>query len=138
VLYVRLPLAVVGALALLLGPGLLLAMALARPARPGGSGSGAVGPATVEEWLLRGFALSLVALGLAVPLAQALLPRGGDELRGAAFVALASALTAGAGLAAWWRAGAGGRAELRWPHLCAGHALALVCVPLAFGLLLLP
>ena len=132
-LYGLVPLSLLGALAVVLGPGLMLALLV--PRRRGELPS-------VERWLLEGFALSTLVLGGASSLAQGFAGEG-ETLRGAGFVALASGLTLGATLAAWWRAPDAAAARATdlarpWPVLTLGHALALVGVPLAFVALLAP
>jgi hypothetical protein len=125
-LYVRLPLAVLGSAALVLAPGMLLAMACARPR-------------TAEAWLLQGFALSVALLGPLVPLAQALV----GELAGPRFTAFCSALALACGIAAWLavpppEAVASGRSTKPWPVLAPGVWLGLLGVPFLFLAALLP
>lgn len=132
-LYALLPLSLAGALALVLGPGLVLAMVV--PRRRGDAPS-------VERWLLEGFALSTLALGGASSIAQGLAANG-TSLRGPSFVGLASALTLGATLLAAWRAPDAATARATdlarpWPVLTLAHVLALLGVPLAFVALLVP
>jgi hypothetical protein len=117
------PLAAIGAIVLLLAPGLLLALACNR-------GSSA------ESWVLDGFALSLVSVSAAAGLAQAV---AGAPLTGGAFAATVL-LLAGAALGiVLLRLRMG--ATLRWP-LAAPHAhttlAGMLIVPFAILVALAP
>ncbi len=118
-LYVALPLVVLSSLVLVMTPGLLLAAALGRPDSP-------------EEWLLKGFALSVVVLGAATAAVQAVL---GRPLVGTGFVTLASTCSLAAAVLAWWRAK---RDPFPLPSCGLGYLAALVGVPLLFLVALIP
>lgn len=117
-LWVAAPLAVLGGLALVLAPGLILALAFDRAS-------------SVEEWMLHAFALSLAILGPALAAVQAV---ADAPVRTAGFIATAVACAAGAGAILAYKVRR--RASLRWPLAAphAGHTLAgMIVVP---GLLL--
>lgn len=118
-LYLWVPVLAVSSLALVLGPGLLLALAIGA-AR------------TVSQWLLLGLALATVGVSLVVEAFEAV---AGAPLLGRGFAAEALALSVAAGLVAIVRAGRGGVAVPRegsGPVVAAGLALV---VALLVGLL---
>ena len=121
-LYLRMPLAVLGASVLLLAPGLLLALGF--------------GARSCSEWLLAGFALSLLVVSAAAAALQGML---GEPLIGPTFAATvaACALLAGAWLASRVRAGR----VTAWPwRPGAGSSVLLwfAAVPLLFTVVLTP
>jgi hypothetical protein len=118
-LYVTLPLVVLASLVLVMAPGLMLAAAFARTD-------------TVEDWLLKGFALSVVVLGPVCAVVQALTSA---PLVGARFVWLALGCTVVTGLMAWLRSR---RSPVVWPVPDLGYSLALAGVPLLLLVALTP
>ena len=119
-LYVGLPLAVLGSLVAVLAPGLLLALALG-------------GCTSTSVWVLQGFALSLVATSLPVALVQA---AAGRPVLGLEFAAILLATTVAAAALLLGRVGSG--KELRYPAGDLPRALPLLGVPLVFLIALLP
>lgn len=116
--YIGMPLVVFGSLVLVMLPGLLAAMALGASR-------------TVEEWVVKGFAISLVGLSAVTQLVQALV---GEPLTGYGFIATVAACSGLAGFALARRISAG--AALVSPS--AGSVLGLLVVPLLFLVALVP
>lgn len=118
-----LPLALAGSFALLLGPGLVLALGLG-------------GAATFSRWIVSGFGLSLAAVSVPAAAVQAIL---GRPLAGAESVATVVATGAAALLFTAWRLRRGRR--LPWPVAGSrdfAHALALAVVPAVLAAALAP
>ena len=117
-LYLRMPLAVLGSTILFLAPGLVLALVLGSARSLGG-------------WLVRGFALSLLLLSAAASVIQAL---SGEPLTSTRFLLVPLALTLVAGGLLWRRLEGGAR--IPWPVRRPGHlvGIALGATALLIGL----
>jgi hypothetical protein len=121
-LYVQSPLVVLSACVLLMTPGLVAALALGR-AR------------SVDDWVLHGFALSLVGISLAAAGAQAVAPLGPS---GFVAVILACTLLAFALLLFRLRGSAAGVARrLAWPFAAPGSRVTIAAQLLVPALLLI-
>jgi len=118
-LYLAVPLSVLGALVLVLAPGLLLALALDQ-AR------------SFETWLLKGFCWSLLVLGVVAAAVQGLT---GRPLVGPAFCAAAMACSLAAGGLVWAR---GRRRDLAWPEFDAPTLVSIIAFPLLLVVALTP
>jgi hypothetical protein len=118
ILWLAAPLAILGALLLVMSPGLLLAAAFDRAQ-------------TMEDWVLHGFALTVPVVSVAAGVAQAI---AGAPLRAAGFTAVVLACAAAAGVLLAVRVRRGAR--LRWP-LAGPHGWATLSGMMLAPLLLL-
>jgi hypothetical protein len=121
-LYFTMPLSVLGSIALVMSPGLILALALNQAYSPG-------------HWILSGFAISLIMVSTTAAVAQHLL----GHLVGHDFFIATILLTVPAGIFLYIRIARG--AQLQWPDLKtdrAGYLLGLAGIPIIFLVLLTP
>lgn len=122
-LYIAMPLSVIGAIILVMSPGLLGVLALGRGR-------------SLWSWLLEGFAISLVAISVTTAVVQAIV---GQPLVGAPFVLLVLLLTSAAGALLYGRTASGKATE--WPLATRRSRLILVSmlgVPVLFLIALIP